>query len=209
VVLRVGLYARVSTEEQQTLPLQLKDLRAYAKRRGWKVALEVEEVGSGAKTRPKREALLAAARRREVDVVVVWRLDRWGRSLADLVVTLQELADLGVGFASVTEALDFTTAAGRALAGMLAVFAAFERDILRERVKAGMAQARAQGKHVGRPPTPAILAAEILRLAQEGLSKGEIARRTKTPRTTVRRVLAQPDASKGRQPARPRRRRRA
>ena len=117
--MKAALYARVSTGDQQTLPLQLKDLRAYAKRRGWKVALEVQEVGSGAKVRPKREELLKAARRREVDAVLVWRLDRWGRSLVDLVTTLEELAGLGVGFVSFSEALDLTTPAGRALAGEL------------------------------------------------------------------------------------------
>jgi len=83
--------------------------------------------------------LLGAARRRELDVVVVWRLDRWGRSLVDLVTTVQELAALKVGFVSLSEALDMTTPSGRALAGMLAVFAEFERDILRDRVEAGIA----------------------------------------------------------------------
>ncbi len=141
-VLKVGLYARVSTHDQQTLPMQLAAMREYAKRRGWKIALEEKEVGSGAKTRPKREELLRAARRREVDAIVVWRLDRWGRSLLDLIATLQELHAVGVGFVSLTEALDMTTPGGRALAGMLAVFAEFERDILRDRVKAGIAQAR-------------------------------------------------------------------
>ncbi len=84
---------------------------------------------SGATTRPDREKLLDSARRREIDLVLVWRLDRWGRS--DLVTTLQELAALGVGFVSLSEALDLTTPSGRALAGMLAVFAEFERDILK------------------------------------------------------------------------------
>jgi putative DNA-invertase from lambdoid prophage Rac len=122
--------------------MQLSAMRAYAKRRGWKVAVEEKEVGSGAKTRPQREELLRAARRRDVDAIVVWRLDRWGRSLLDLIGTLQELYAVGVGFVSLTEALDMTTPGGRALAGMLAVFAEFERDILRDRVKAGIAQAR-------------------------------------------------------------------
>ena len=146
-VLKVGLYARVSTHDQQTLPMQIAAMRAYAKRRGWKVALEEKEVGSGAKTRPKREDMLKAARRREVDAIVVWRLDRWGRSLLELIATPHELHAVGVGFVSLTEALDMTTPAGRALAGMLAVFAEFERDILRDRVKAGIAEAR---KRVGR-----------------------------------------------------------
>ena len=84
-------------------------MREYAKKRGWTIALQIKEVGSGAKTRPQREELLKAARRREVDVVIVWRLDRWGRSLADLVSTLKELSDLSVGFVSLTEAIDLTT----------------------------------------------------------------------------------------------------
>ena len=83
--LRVGLYARVSTHDQKTLPLQLSAMRDYAKTRNWAVAVEVEDVGSGATTRPQREKLIDAARRREIDLVLVWRLDRWGRSLADLV----------------------------------------------------------------------------------------------------------------------------
>ena len=91
--LRVGLYARVSTHDQQTIPLQTRVMREYAARRGWTVAVQIKEVGSGASERELRETLLEAARRREIDTVLVWRLDRWGRSLADLVVTLKELAE--------------------------------------------------------------------------------------------------------------------
>src|ERR1035441_3006070 len=177
---RAGLYARVSTNDQQTIPLQIRALREYAVRRGWTIALQVKEIGSGASQR--REKLLDAARRREIDLVLVWRLDRWGRSVADLLATFQELDHLGVGFVSLTaaldaarrreidlvlvwrldrwgrsvadllatfqeldhlgvgfvslnEALDLTTPAGRAMAGLLAVFAEFEREILRERVR--------------------------------------------------------------------------
>ena len=144
--LRVGLYAWVSTHDQQTLPMQLSAMREYAQRRGWEVTNEVSEVGSGAKERWEREELLKAARRREIDAVVVWRLDRWGQSLVDLVTTLGELGELGVGFVSLTEALDLTTPTGRAMAGLPAVFAEFERDLLRERVKADIAEAREQGK---------------------------------------------------------------
>ena len=123
----MGLYARVSTEDQQTIPLQIRAMREYAARRGWAVAVQVKEIGSGASQRERREKLLEAARRREIDVVLVWRLDRWGRSVTDLLATLQELEHLGVGFVSLTEALDLTTPAGRAMAGLLAVFAEFER----------------------------------------------------------------------------------
>src|SRR3954453_10078838 len=146
----VGLYARVSTHDQQTLPMQLSAMREHAERRGWAVVMTVEDIGSGVRDRPKREDLIRAARRRELDLILVWRLDRWGRSLVDLVATLQELTALQVGFVSLSEALDLTTPSGRALAGMLAVFAEFERDILRDRVKAGIAQARKEGRPHGR-----------------------------------------------------------
>jgi hypothetical protein len=141
----VGLYARVSTFDQHTIPLQIRALREYAARRGWTIAIQVKEVGSGAGQRELREKLIEAARRRDIDAVLVWRLDRWGRSVADLVSTLQELEHLGVGFVSLTEALDLTTPSGRAMAGLLAVFAQFEREILRERVRAGLAHARQNG----------------------------------------------------------------
>ena len=110
---RAGLYARVSTNDQQTLPMQNRAMREYAARRGWTIAVNVREVGSGAVKREAREKLLEAARRREIDVVLVWRLDRWGRSVTDLLATLQELEHLGVGFVSLTEALDLTTPASR------------------------------------------------------------------------------------------------
>jgi DNA invertase Pin-like site-specific DNA recombinase len=104
--IRVGLYARVSTQDQQTLPMQNKAMREYASRRDWTIAMQIKEVGSGASQRELREKLIEAARRREIDVVLVWRLDRWGRSVTDLLATLQELEHLGVGFVSLTEALD-------------------------------------------------------------------------------------------------------
>jgi putative DNA-invertase from lambdoid prophage Rac len=187
---RAGLYARVSTNDQQTLSMQSRAMREYAARRGWTIAMQFREVGSGAAKREAREKLLEAARRREIDVVLVWRLDRWGRSVTDLLATLQELEHLGVGFVSLTEALDLTTPAGRAMAGLLAVFAAFEREILGERTRAGLAQARLNGKRLGRPATAAVHAAEIGKLHRFGLSKSEIARRLQIGRTSVRRILA-------------------
>jgi len=187
---RVGLYARVSTNDQQTIPLQLRALREYAARRGWTIALQVKEVGSGATQREFREKIIEAARRREIDVVLVWRLDRWGRSVTDLLATLQELNHLGVAFVSLTEALDLTTPAGRAMAGLLAVFAAFEREILGERVRAGLAQARQNGKRLGRPQTAALHAVEVRKLHRAGVSNAEIARRLEVGRTSVRRILA-------------------
>jgi len=186
---RAGLYARVSTSDQQTIPLQIPALREYATRRGWTIALQVKEVGSGASERQMREKLLEAARRREIDVVLVWRWDRWGRSVADLLATLQELQHLSAGFVSLTEALDLTTPAGRAMAAPLAVFAEFEREILRERVRAGLAHARQNGQTLGRPATAARHVAEIRKLHRAGVSKSEIARRVPIGRTSVRRIL--------------------
>jgi len=187
---RAGVYARVSTNDQQTIPLQIRARRDYAVRRGWTIALQVKEVGSGASQRQLREKLLEAARRREIDVVLVWRLDRWGRSVTDLLATLQELEHLGVGFVSLNEALDLTTPAGRAMAALLAVFAAFEREILQERIRAGLAHARQNGKRLGRPITAGLHADQVWKLHRAGISKSEISRRLQIGRTSVRRILA-------------------
>ena len=187
--IRAGLYARISTHDQQTLPMQNRAMHEYAARRGWDIALQVKEVGSGASERQMREKLMEAARRREIDVVLVWRLDRWGRSVTDLLATLQELEHLDVGFVSLTEALDLTTPAGRAMAALLAVFAEFEREILRERVRAGLAHARQTGKRLGRPITAALHAGQVRKLHRSGVSKSEIARRLNIGRTSVRRIL--------------------
>jgi DNA invertase Pin-like site-specific DNA recombinase len=189
-MLRAGLYARVSTNDQQTLAMQNRAMREYAARRGWTVALHVREVNSGAARRPTREKLLEAARRREIDLVLVWRLDRWGRSVTDLLNTLQELEHLGVGFVSLTEALDLTTPAGRAMAGLLAIFAEFEPEILRERTRAGLAHARQNGQRLGRPATAATHTTKVRELYRAGISKSEIARRLEIGRTSVRRILA-------------------
>src|SRR4029077_14529668 len=106
---RAGLYARVSTNDQHTLSMQSRAMREYAARRGWTSDVNVREVGSGAAKRKAREKLLETARRREIDVVLVWRLDRWGRSVTDLLATLEKREHLGVVFVSLTEALDLTT----------------------------------------------------------------------------------------------------
>lgn len=188
--LRAGLYARISTQDQQTLPMQSKTMKEYATRRGWQVVLQVKEIASGASQRESREKLMTAARRREIDVVLVWRLDRWGRSVTDLLATLQELEHLGVGFVSLTEALDLTTPAGRAMAGLLAVFAEFEREIMRERVRAGLEHARRNGQRLGRLRTASIHADQVRKLYLAGISKSEIARRLQIGRTSVRRILA-------------------
>ena len=187
--MRVCIYTRVSTAEQQSLPAQVKVLAAYAKRRGWTVVSQFQEIGSGSKVRPMRQKVIAAAQRREIDGVLVWRLDRWGRSVQDLVITLNEFVALGVTFTSVTEALDFSTPSGRALAGMLSVFAQFEHDIIRERVKSGLVHAKQMGKILGRPRTAMIKADEVVALSKKNIYKSEIARRLGIDRRSVGRVL--------------------
>jgi putative DNA-invertase from lambdoid prophage Rac len=131
-------------------------MRSYIRDRRWDFVRQGKDLGSRSKDRPGREAPLKTARRRELEVVVVWRPDRWGRSVADLMVTQRELTELGFGFVSLTEALDLTTPTGRAMAGLFAIFPEFEREILRERVRAGIAQATKQGHPHGRPPTAAL-----------------------------------------------------
>ena len=187
--LRAGLYARVSTAEQQTLAMQIAAMREYAARRDWDVIATVEDVGSGAKDRPKRQELIKMAKRREVDVILVWRLDRWGRSVTDLIGSLQELSAIGIGFVSIHDAIDLNTPSGRALVGMLAVFAEFERDLLKERVKSGIAAAKKKAKRFGRPPTARTELERIEQFLTEGLSKRQISKRLGISRSSVLRTL--------------------
>ena len=149
----------------------------------------MEEVGSGASSRPKREHLVRAASRREIDVVLVWKLDRWGRSQSDLIITLQDLEAQGVGFVSLTEALDFTTPVGRAMLGMLATFAEFERSLLQERIKAGIAHARSKGKPHGRPRISEHVREQVQELAAGGASKSSISRQLQISRPSVISIL--------------------
>jgi DNA invertase Pin-like site-specific DNA recombinase len=194
---RCALYARVSTAGQQSVPAQLEALREYASRRDWEIVHEVAEVGSGARARPKREALMVAARARAIDVIAVAKLDRWGRSLADLVSSMQELTELRVGFVSVSDSLDMTTAAGKALAGMLSVFAAFERDLIIERVRSGMSHAKRHGtrsgKAIGRPAVARRRAVEVRALRLKGLSLPAIAAKTGLGYGTVQRLVSGPE----------------
>ena len=122
-------------------------------------------------------------------MVLVWRLDRWGRSVTDVLATLQELEHLGVGFVSLTEALDLTTPAGRVIAGLLDIFSEFEREILRERVRAGFAHARQNGQRLGRPLTAALHTDQVRKFYRAGISRAEIARRLAISWTSVRRIL--------------------
>lgn len=177
--MRAALYARVSQPDKAQDPdLQLRDLRTYVTARKWKIAREYVDHGvSGARDgRPALDALLADCRKRKVDVIVVWRLDRFGRSLKHLVNTLDELRALGIAFCSYHENLDFTTATGQLMFHLLAAFAQFERELIRERVKAGLANARAKGKVLGRPRR-IFHRDQVMDLRKQGLSFAAIARR--------------------------------
>jgi DNA invertase Pin-like site-specific DNA recombinase len=185
--MRAALYARVSTFDQEP-ENQLVELRRYVAARGW-TAVEFTDRGvSGAKDRrPALDELLAAARRRKVDVIVCWRLDRLGRNLRHLVVTLEELSTLGVGFVSLNEGIDATTPAGRLQMAVLGAIAQFERERIAERVKAGLQRARAQGKRLGRPRlTP-------LPRSSPGLSVRDAARAWGVSKSTAARWLASGD----------------
>jgi DNA invertase Pin-like site-specific DNA recombinase len=150
--MKVGLYARVSTlDKGQDTEVQLTDLRSYAQ--GWTVVGEYVDKGqSGAKDRrPELDRLMRDARKRKIDLILCWRLDRLGRSLKHLILTLDELQGLGVGFVSYNENLDLTSSTGRLMFQLLGAFAEFERNMIRERVIAGLNHAKAKGKRLGRP----------------------------------------------------------
>lgn len=150
--MRTALYARVSTMDQDCTA-QLHELRKYCEAREWPVVEEFVDHGvSGAKdSRPALDALLRAAKRRKIDGVVVWKLDRLGRSLSHLLSTLDHLTALKVAFVSLNEGIDTGSAAGRLQLQILGAFSEFERGRIAERVRLGMARAKAQGRHVGRP----------------------------------------------------------
>ena len=152
--MRAAIYARVSTSDQ-TCALQLKELRTWVQARGWEAAGEYVDTGwSGAKaSRPELDRLMQDARERKVDAILVWKLDRWGRSVANLVRSLQELRALGVRWIAITQGIDtdVTSPVGMLLMHILSSVAEFERALIQERIKAGLAAARARGVHCGRP----------------------------------------------------------
>ena len=188
-IMRAVIYARISTNDQNTIPMQIKKCREYAKARSWTVSHIIKDIASGAKQRPQRDDILKLARKREIDVIIVWKLDRWGRSTADVVSSLQELQELSVKFISITEALDFTTAMGRAMSGLLSVFAEFERELIRERVRAGLEQARSRGVRLGRPPLVQLKENEIKAHLKKTKNISETARKFKVSRRSIGRII--------------------
>ena len=186
---RVALYARVSTADQ-TVENQLIDLRRYAREREWKIAGEFADSGvSGAKTsRPELDRMMDAARKRKFDTVLVWRFDRFARSVKHLVVALEEFKGLGIDFVSYQENIDTSSALGQAIFTIVAAMAALERNIIVERVHAGLRRARQQGKRIGRPQA-SIDAERVLRLRADGQSLRQIAREFGTSQTKIFNVI--------------------
>src|SRR5207247_9599446 len=163
---RVALYARVSTLLGQSPEMQLVELREYAARRGWLVIGEYVDRASGIKeSRPALNRLMTDARRRKFDMIVVWKVDRFGRSLKHLVNALAELESLGVAFVSLRDNLDLSTPAGRLMFQIIAAMAEFERALIQERVRAGLGDAREEGQRLrGRRGVVAVGRVERLRV---------------------------------------------
>ena len=186
----VAIYARVSTLTGQSVEMQVRDLRELAKRLDFEVVREYcdEGVSGSRESRPALDALLLDARRRKFDAVFVWKLDRLGRSLVHLVRLLHDLRALGVELISFSEGLDFTTTTGKLLYQVISAFAEFERDCIRERVRAGLRNARAKGQRLGRPKV-LVDVSRIAVLRGEGRSWREITAETGTSKGTAQRAL--------------------
>src|SRR5882672_11579712 len=189
---RVAIYLRVSTDKQTT-DNQRRELETVAERSGWKVVNVYEDAGiSGAKGRDKRpglEAMMKAVNAREFDMVAAWSVDRLGRSLTDLLGILQELHEKGVDLFLHQQGLDTSTTAGKAMFQMLGVFAEFERGIIRERVNAGLARARAKGTKLGRRPVESSVEVQIRELRANGDGILKIGRKLGVGTSVVQRIV--------------------
>jgi putative DNA-invertase from lambdoid prophage Rac len=190
--MKTAIYARVSTDDQNC-EMQLTALREYVAARGWKLAGEhVDQGFSGAKTkRPALDKLLTAARQRKLDCIVVWKLDRFGRSLAHLTAMTGELASLGVRFIATTQGIDTDASnpTAKLLLNLMACFAEFERELIRERTVAGQARARAKGVHCGRPRL-VYRKDKVLELVAAGASYRDVAAKLNLSLGTVQRCMA-------------------
>jgi DNA invertase Pin-like site-specific DNA recombinase len=187
--MKIALYARVSTDGQDP-EVQLEALRAHAAQRGWTIVEEFVDLGfSGAKERrPALDRLLKAAWIGGFQAVLVWRFDRFARSVKHLLTALEQFRSLNINFISLQEQFDTSTPIGQAMFTIIGTMAQLERDIIRERVKAGLDRARSRGVRLGRPVS-SVKPNEVLRLNREGLSLPDIARLLHCSRSTVKRRL--------------------
>ena len=187
---RVAIYARVSTTNHgQDVTLQTRELRQFAEARGWRLVDTYSDTGiSGAKdSRPELNRLMADAHRRKFDVIAVWKFDRFARSVSHLLRALETFQALGVGFVSLSESLDTSTPAGRMVFTVLGAVAELERSLIAERVRAGLRNARAKGKTLGRP-RKIVDVATIAALRAQGLSWAKIGERLGVGEGTVYRM---------------------
>src|ERR1700728_1300739 len=190
LIARVALYARVSTLNNQDPEMQLSELREYAGRRGWQIVEEYTDQGvSGSKeSRPALNGLMSDACRRRFDAILVWKIDRFGRSLKHLVNSLAELAALGVAFISLRDNLDLSTPSGRLMFQIIGAMAEFERALIQERVRAGLRNARAKGKRLGRPRVQ-VDVSRIAFLRAQGRTWAEIVAELGIGKGTAQRAL--------------------
>lgn len=194
LVQRVAIYCRVSTSDQ-SCERQERDLLEYASRAGWQIVGIWKEKASGAKEgRHERKKLLALAQSRKIDLILVTELTRWGRSTIDLIHSLQQLQSWGVSLIAQTGLqFDLTTSQGKLIANIMASLAEFERDLIRERVKSGIAAAKARGKKIGRQPGQRIksdrLAPKVLNLVDAGTPYRQIAKELGISKTTVTEIV--------------------
>lgn len=186
-IYRVALYARVSTTDKSQDPeTQLIQLREYAQRRNFEIVAEYVDYASGTtQDRTQYKLMMDAAKKRKLDVVLVWRYDRFARSTQALVNALKEFQSLGVDFISYQENIDTTTPTGELIFHVMASLAQFESSLISQRVKAGMQRAKAQGKNISRPKLPKHKLNEILELQKQGLSMNQISIRSGVAYGTV------------------------
>jgi DNA invertase Pin-like site-specific DNA recombinase len=195
---RTAIYARVSTVGNGQSPeMQLRELRECCERRGWEIAGEYVDVGiSGSRDkRPQLDRMMSDAHRRRFDVVVVWKFDRFARSVSHLLRALDTFRVLGIEFVSLSESLDTATPAGRMVFTVLGAVAELERSLIAERVRAGLRNARAKGKRLGRPPV-VLDATAIARLHAQGRSVREIANELGYSRSLVHKTLVHGEGSR-------------
>ena len=182
---RVAIYARVSTQDQDP-QMQLRELRTYAKLRAFTIAHEfIDHVSGATSERPELSILWHTARARKIDTVVVWKFDRFARSTKQLIDALEEFRHLGVDFISITEQIDTSSPMGKAMFTVISAIAEFERSLISERVRSGIAKARAQGKQHGRPKINADTIKEIKRLRRQKKSLNTIAKQLGVSHQTV------------------------
>ncbi len=184
---KVSLYVRVSTQDQ-CCDLQKDELLTFLKSRGYELYGVFEDKATGTNgNRAQFKELMAAARAKEFQVLLVWKMDRLFRSLKDLILTLQELEELGISFISLKDSIDLTTSSGRLMMQIIGAFAEFEASVIRERVRAGLKNAKAKGKRLGRPKMRDDC--KIIALRQEGFSIRQIATKLQIATSSIQHAI--------------------